>query len=60
MTTGTMKTGLEIAQEALLRPISDIAAAAGVTPDELEAAGRQREYGRIVLSLLPLASSHEG
>src|SRR5215204_5324678 len=50
MTTGTMKSGLEIAQQAKLRPITEIAAAAGVTPDELEAAGQYR--GKLRLSLL--------
>ena len=34
-----MKSALDIAQEAKLRPIADIAAAAGVEPQELEAAG---------------------
>ena len=35
-----MKSGLEIAQEAALRPIADVAAAAGIEPDELEQFGR--------------------
>jgi formate--tetrahydrofolate ligase len=37
-----MKSGLEIAQEAVLRPIADVAAAAGITEDELEPHGRYR------------------
>ncbi len=40
--TTTMKSGLEIAQEAELRPIADIAAAAGIEPGELEQYGRYR------------------
>ncbi|MGZ5351598.1 MAG: formate--tetrahydrofolate ligase [Actinomycetota bacterium] len=37
-----MKSGLEIAQEADLRPIVDVAADAGILPDELEPYGRYR------------------
>jgi len=37
-----MKTGLEIAQEAVLRPITEIAAAAGLTPEEIEPYGAYR------------------
>ncbi|MFM8944608.1 MAG: formate--tetrahydrofolate ligase [Actinomycetota bacterium] len=37
-----MKSGLEIAQEAVLRPIADVAASAGVLPEELEPYGRFR------------------
>ena len=37
-----MKSGLEIAQEAELRPIADVAADAGILPDELESFGRYR------------------
>jgi len=37
-----MKSGLEIAQEAALRPITDVAAAAGIEADELEPFGRYR------------------
>ena len=37
-----MKSALEIAQEAKLRPITEIAAAAGIEPQELEAAGQYR------------------
>ena len=45
-----MKSGLEIAQEAVLRPIADIAEAAGIEPDELEQFGRYR--AKIDLSIL--------
>ncbi|MET0800878.1 MAG: formate--tetrahydrofolate ligase [Actinomycetota bacterium] len=45
-----MKSGLEIAQEAELRPIADIAAAAGIEPDELELYGKHR--AKIDLSIL--------
>ncbi len=48
--TVTMKSGLEIAQEAELRPIADVAAAAGIEPDELEQYGRYR--AKIDLSIL--------
>lgn len=37
-----MKSGLEIAQEAVLRPITEVAAAAGIEQDELEPFGRYR------------------
>jgi formate--tetrahydrofolate ligase len=37
-----MKSGLEIAQEAVLRPITEIAAAAGLEPDEIEQYGPSR------------------
>src|SRR5215204_7409764 len=50
MTTGTMKSGLEIAQQAKLRPITEIAAAAGIEPHELEVAGQYR--GKVRLSVL--------
>ena len=45
-----MKSGLEIAQDADLRPIADIAAAAGIEPDELEQYGRYR--AKVDLSIL--------
>ncbi|MEO8475931.1 MAG: formate--tetrahydrofolate ligase, partial [Actinomycetota bacterium] len=45
-----MKSGLEIAQEAVLRPVADIAAAAGIQDDELELFGRYR--AKIELSVL--------
>src|SRR6185295_18530219 len=50
MATSTMKSGLEIAQEARLRPITEIAVTAGVQPNELEAAGMHR--GKVRLSIL--------
>ncbi len=37
-----MKSGLEIAQEAVVRPIADVAAEAGIAADELETYGRDR------------------
>ena len=37
-----MKSGLEIAQEAVLRPITEIAAAAGLEPGEIEQYGAYR------------------
>ncbi|MFM8999442.1 MAG: formate--tetrahydrofolate ligase [Actinomycetota bacterium] len=37
-----MESGLEIAQRAVLRPIADVAAEAGILPDELEPYGRFR------------------
>ena len=45
-----MKSALEIAQEATLRPITEIAAAAGIQPDELEPSGQYR--GKVRLSML--------
>ena len=45
-----MKSGLEIAQEARLHPITDIAAAAGILPEELEPFGRYR--AKVALSTL--------
>ena len=45
-----MKSGLEIAQEAELRPIADIAAVAGIQPDELEPYGKHR--AKVDLSIL--------
>ncbi len=45
-----MKSGLEIAQEAVLRPITDIAADAGILDEELEQYGRFK--GKISLSIL--------
>ena len=45
-----MKSALEIAQEAKLRPITEIAAAAGIEPQELEAAGQYR--GKVLPALL--------
>ncbi|HWL90906.1 MAG TPA: formate--tetrahydrofolate ligase [Actinomycetota bacterium] len=45
-----MKSGLEIAQEAVLRPITEIAADAGILEEELEQYGRFK--GKISLSIL--------
>jgi len=45
-----MKSGLEIAQEAVLQPVADIAAAAGIANDELEQFGRYR--AKVELSIL--------
>src|SRR6187399_2786152 len=45
-----MKTALEIAHEAKLRPITEIAAAAGIEPRELEASGLYR--AKVTLSVL--------
>ena len=45
-----MKSGLEIAQEATLRPITEIAQAAGIADDELEPYGRYR--AKVDLSIL--------
>jgi formyltetrahydrofolate synthetase len=46
----SVKSGLEIAQEAVLRPITDVAADAGILEDELEQYGRFK--GKISLSIL--------
>jgi len=45
-----MKTALEIAHDATLRPIGEIASAAGIQPDELEQCGEFR--GKVRLSIL--------
>jgi formate--tetrahydrofolate ligase len=45
-----VKSGLEIAQEAVLRPITEIAAAAGLEPEELELFGAYR--AKVDLSVL--------
>ncbi|HET9249160.1 MAG TPA: formate--tetrahydrofolate ligase [Actinomycetota bacterium] len=45
-----MKSGLEIAQEAQLRPIAEIAASAGISDDVLEPFGRYR--AKVDLSIL--------
>ena len=45
-----MKSGLEIAQEAVLRPITDVAANAGILEDELEQYGRSK--AKVSLSIL--------
>ena len=46
----TLPSSLEIAQAATLRPIADIAADAGIEPDELEQYGRYK--GKVNLSIL--------
>jgi formate--tetrahydrofolate ligase len=54
-----MKSGLEIAQEAELRPIADVAAGAGIDEGELEPYGRFR--AKVDLSVLDrLASRPDG
>lgn len=54
-----MKSGLEIAQEALLTPIADVAAAAGIHDEELERYGRYR--AKVELSVLDrLADAQDG
>ena len=45
-----MKSGLEIAQEAVLRPIAEVAADAGIEPDELKPYGSTR--AKVSLSIL--------
>jgi formyltetrahydrofolate synthetase len=45
-----VKSGLEIAQEAVLRPIEDVAADAGILDEELDRHGHHR--GKISLSIL--------
>jgi formate--tetrahydrofolate ligase len=45
-----MKTGLEIAQEAALRPIEEVAASAGLEPSEVEPYGRYK--AKVDLSVL--------
>jgi formyltetrahydrofolate synthetase len=45
-----VKSGLEIAQEAVLRPITDVAAHAGILGSELEQYGRFK--GKVSLSIL--------
>src|SRR5688572_21367757 len=50
-----MKTALEIAHEAKLRPISEIARDAGILPEELEPSGQYR--GKVSLSIIDRLSS---
>jgi formate--tetrahydrofolate ligase len=45
-----VKSGLEIAQEAVLRPITDVAADAGILDEELEQYGRSK--AKVSLSIL--------
>jgi formate--tetrahydrofolate ligase len=51
-----LKSGLEIAQEAVLRPITDVAADAGILEEELEQYGRFK--GKISLSILDRLADH--
>ena len=54
-----MKSGLEIAQNAALRPIVDVARSAGLLEEEVEPYGRYR--GKVSLSVLErLASAPDG
>jgi formate--tetrahydrofolate ligase len=52
-----MKSALEIAHEAQLRPISEIASTAGILPEELEQCGEYR--GKVRLSTLERLSSRK-
>jgi formate--tetrahydrofolate ligase len=52
-----MKSALEIAHEAQLRPISEIASTAGILPEELEQCGEFR--GKVRLSTLDRLSSRK-
>src|ERR1044071_6210032 len=55
----TMPSSLRIAQEAVLKPIVDIAAAAGLEPDEFDAYGRYK--AKVNLSVLDrLAAKADG
>jgi formate--tetrahydrofolate ligase len=54
-----MKSALQIAHDAQLRPISEVAASAGILPEELEQLGQYR--GKVRLSILDrLASRPNG
>lgn len=48
-----MKTDIEIAQAHTLRPIQEIAAAAGIAPDDLEQYGRYKAKVDLRLAFLP-------
>ena len=50
-----MKSALEIAHDAKLQPISEIAASAGILPEELEQSGLYR--GKVRLSILERLAS---
>ncbi|HEV8685901.1 MAG TPA: formate--tetrahydrofolate ligase, partial [Gaiellaceae bacterium] len=52
-----MPSSLEIAQSAQLRPIDEIAAEAGILPEELELYGRFK--GKIDLSVLERLAARE-
>jgi formate--tetrahydrofolate ligase len=55
----TMPSSLEIAQQATLRPIAEIAAAAGLEPDEVESYGRYK--AKVDLAVLDrLAAKADG
>ena len=54
-----MKSAIEIANSAELLPISDVAAAAGIRPDELVPYGRDRGKVRAV-AVLTYARGHYG
>jgi formate--tetrahydrofolate ligase len=51
-----MKSALQIAHDAQLRPISEVAASAGILPEELEQSGQYR--GKVRLSILERLASH--
>ena len=51
-----MRSSLEIAQDATLRPIADVAADAGIEPDELEPYGRYK--AKVDLSILERLAEH--
>ena len=54
-----MPSSLQIAQDATLRPITEIAAAAGLEPDEIDPYGRYK--AKVSLSVLDrLASKPDG
>ena len=55
-----MKSALEIAQEAKLRPITEIAAAAGIDPKELEGSGLYRGKKHLFLFEKYYGRSHWG
>ena len=57
--TSTMPSSLQIAQEAVLKPITEIAAAAGLEPDEIDPYGRYK--AKVSLSVLDrLADKADG
>ena len=57
--TSTMPSSLQIAHEAVLRPITEIAAAAGLEPDEIDPYGRYK--AKVSLSVLDrLADKADG
>jgi len=57
--TSTLPSSLQIAQEAVLKPITEIAAAAGLEPDEIDPYGRYK--AKVSLSVLDrLADKADG